>query len=145
MRTFVSLVVAASLCGAFARALPPQDGKNDDEVARTPVDPYTGGDVAVLKASGAIGYGPFPWADGTRTEDIDRVLGNGRVLWLETEHFRIGCNLGAMKLPEAPGSGAVSTSKFTAAQVLPAGWRLPPRPVSALPVLRWDWRRARPG
>ncbi len=80
-----------------------QGKSSDDEVARTPVDPYTGGDLTVLLAAGLVGYGPFVWADGHRTEDIDRVLGEGRVLWLETEHFRIGCNLRTIGMPTESG------------------------------------------
>ena len=75
-------------------------GKEDDEVARTKVDPYTGGDVALLQQAGHTAYGPFLWSKETRTEDIDRVLGEGRVLWLETAHFRIGCNLRTVAIPE---------------------------------------------
>lgn len=75
-------------------------GKEDDEVARTKVDPYTGGDAALLQQAGHTAYGPFLWSKDTRTEDIDRVLGEGRVLWLETAHFRIGCNLRTVPIPE---------------------------------------------
>lgn len=75
-------------------------GKDDDEVKKTPVDPFTGGDAALLTAGGHVAYGPFVWSKDTRTEDIDRVLGEGRVLWLETAHFRIGCNVRTVPLPE---------------------------------------------
>ncbi len=85
-------------------ALPAQGkSKDDDEVAKTPVDPYTGGDAAQLTAAGHVAYGPFVWSKDTRTEDIDRVLGEGRVLWLETAHFRIGCNLRTVPMPEKQG------------------------------------------
>lgn len=75
-------------------------GKEDDEVARTKADPYTGGDASLLQQAGHVAYGPFLWSKETRTEDIDRVLGEGRVLWLETAHFRIGCNLRTVAIPE---------------------------------------------
>ena len=75
-------------------------GKEDDEVARTKLDPYTSGDAALLQQAGHTAYGPFVWSKETRTEDIDRVLGEGRVLWLETAHFRIGCNLRTVAIPE---------------------------------------------
>src|SRR5262245_2724004 len=92
----MAMALFAAVAGAQGQTPAP---KEDDEVAKTPVDPYTGGDLTVLVAGGRVGYGPFAWAAGKRTEDIDRVLGNGRVLWLETEHFRIGCNLRAEALP----------------------------------------------
>lgn len=75
-------------------------GKEDDEVARTKADPYTGGDATLLQQAGHVAYGPFLWSKDTRTEDIDRVLGEGRVLWLETAHFRIGSNLRTVAIPE---------------------------------------------
>ncbi len=75
-------------------------GKEDDEVARSRIDPYTLGDAAVLQQAGHVGYAPLLWSKDTRTEDIDRVLGEGRVLWLETAHFRIGSNLRTVAIPE---------------------------------------------
>jgi hypothetical protein len=97
----VQLASAALLL--FAAVLPAQDkpGKDDDEVQKLgPVDPYTGGDATLMAAAGVVGYGPFPWADNHRTEDIDRVLGANRVLWLETAHFRIGFNMKSVAWPE---------------------------------------------
>src|SRR5262245_8128500 len=103
LRLLAAVFAAIAATTAFASIAPAQaqapSPKDDDEVAKTPVDPYTGGDLTVLVAGGCVGYGPFPWADGKRTEDIERVLGQGRVLWLETEHFRIGCNLRSGAVP----------------------------------------------
>ena len=82
---------------------PPQPGttKEDDDVLKAgPKDPYTGQDPAAMAAAGIVRYGPFPWADFKTTTDIDRVLGEGRVLWLETAHFRIGCNLKTLPMPQ---------------------------------------------
>lgn len=62
-------------------------------------DPYTEGDPAALKAAGVVGYGPFPWADGFTTTDVDKVLGQGRMHWLETAHFRIGSNFKQAAVP----------------------------------------------
>ncbi len=78
--------------------------KDDDEVVKLgPIDPYTGADKAVMAAAGIVAYGPFPWADMQRTEDVDRVLGERRVLWLETKHFRFGFNFKSATWPEASG------------------------------------------
>jgi hypothetical protein len=54
-----------------------------------------------MAAAGVVAYGPFPWADQLSTDDVDRVLGERRVLWLETAHFRIGSTLAAAPMPEA--------------------------------------------
>lgn len=78
--------------------------KDEDEVVKLgPVDPYTGGDKAAMAAAGVVAYGPFPWADFHTTDDVDRVLGERRVLWLETAHFRIGFSMKSIAWPEAAG------------------------------------------
>lgn len=63
-------------------------------------DPYTKNDPAVMQKLGVERYGPFPWADHFSTTDIDKVLGEDRVIWMETKHFRIGLNLKPAPLPE---------------------------------------------
>ncbi|HEX5054761.1 MAG TPA: hypothetical protein VFZ65_23495 [Planctomycetota bacterium] len=82
---------------------PAQDPpKDDDEVKKLgPVDPYTEGDPASMAAAGVVGYGPFAWADFHSTTDVDRALGEGRVLWLETAHFKIGFNLRSTDWPKS--------------------------------------------
>ena len=35
-----------------------------------------------------------------RSTDLEQVLGENRILWLETRHFRIGCNLGTTPIPQ---------------------------------------------
>lgn len=75
--------------------------KDDEDVVKAgPKDPYTGADEVLMKAAGVVAYGPFPWADRKTTADIDKVLGEGRVLWMETAHFRFGLNLKSAPLPE---------------------------------------------
>jgi hypothetical protein len=93
------LLLPAALC---AQA-PPADGKDDEEIRQAgPVDPYTEGDADVMKAGGIAAYGPFPWADFIGTADVDKVLGEGRILWIETEHFRIGSTFRSMGWPQTP-------------------------------------------
>lgn len=75
--------------------------KDDDEIKKLKKgDPYTKKDPAAMKALGVDGYGPFVWADHYTTTDIDKVLGEGRMLWMETEHFRLGFNLKTSPWPE---------------------------------------------
>lgn len=103
---------SASLLGLvlvwFAASLGAQDKpapKDEDEVKKLgPVDPYTGGDQALMAAAGVVAYGPFPWADNFRTEDVDRVLGEGRMLWVESAHFRFGFNMKSIAWPEPAGA-----------------------------------------
>ena len=75
--------------------------KDDDEIQKLKEgDPFTKQDPDVMKALGVERYGPFPWADHFSTTDIDKVLGEGRMLWMETEHFRLGFNLKTAALPQ---------------------------------------------
>lgn len=94
---FACLWLTASVAGLAAQ----KPEKDDEEIRKAgPVDPYTGGDAALMAAAGVVGYGPFPWADSFGTADIDKVLGEHRVLWMETKHFRIGSGLRSVPLPE---------------------------------------------
>ena len=76
--------------------------RKDDEVQKLSEkgDPYTKQDAKAMQALGVVRYGPFPWADHFATGDVDKVLGPGRVLWMETAHFRIGLNMTTSRLPE---------------------------------------------
>ncbi len=62
-------------------------------------DPYTGGVPKAMQAAGVVAYGPFPWANDLRTEDVDKVLGENRIRWIETEHFVIGSTLATANAP----------------------------------------------
>ncbi|HEX6810989.1 MAG TPA: hypothetical protein VF384_05130 [Planctomycetota bacterium] len=78
-------------------------GKEDDEIVKLgPVDPYTGKDAAAMAAAGVVSYGPFAWANYS-TAEIDNVLGERRVLWMETAHFRLGLTLRSASWPEEQG------------------------------------------
>ncbi|MFK7739246.1 MAG: hypothetical protein AB8H80_02895 [Planctomycetota bacterium] len=74
--------------------------KKDEFKDITKEDPFTKGDPAKMKALGVVRYRPFPWADHVSTADVDKVLGEDRILWMETEHFRFGFNMKSGKLPE---------------------------------------------
>jgi hypothetical protein len=103
----LALALAGALAGLGAPAQAqdkPQPGttKNDEDVVKAGTrDPYTDGEPKLMADAGIVAYAPFPWADGQRTTDVDRVLGERRILWLETPHFRIGCNLASAPMPVA--------------------------------------------
>jgi hypothetical protein len=82
------------LLGAAAGLAPPI-------AAQVPaVDPYTNGDPGVMVTAGVVRYAPLLWSGPVTTKTVDGVLGAGRVLWLETAHFRIGSALEAMAVPD---------------------------------------------
>ncbi len=60
-------------------------------------DPYTRGQRAGLDAAGYMSLGPFPWCEGFTTDEIAREIAVP-VLWVETEHFRIGSTLQSYKI-----------------------------------------------
>ena len=62
-------------------------------------DPYTEGDERFFAALGYVGMGPMTWADGHDTVRIERDLGNVRIRWIETAHFKIGSELEAIPVP----------------------------------------------
>ena len=97
-------VVAFLLLGtALAPAQdPPPAGDGEDILKAAKKDPFTGAEPKAMAAAGVTAYGSMMWAGGFRTDDVDKVLGPGRVLWMETKHFRIGYNLASAAPPEDP-------------------------------------------
>ncbi len=88
-----SMVAVATLVierGAAAQASRPVDGAE----VFAEVDPYTRGDARALEGIGYESLGPFEWMDGASTGQIEETLGEPRVLWVETAHFKLGSTLG---------------------------------------------------
>ncbi len=100
-RSLLCLVPALVCVAVCAPPLAAQK-RSDDEVQKLSEkgDPYTKQDQDAMQALGVVRYGPFAWADHFSTSDVDKVLGPGRVLWMETEHFRLGLNMTTARLPE---------------------------------------------
>lgn len=65
-------------------------------------DPYTRGEAKAMQSAGVLAYGPFPWTATVRTEDVDKVLGERRIRWIETAHFVLGSTLPAANAPAEP-------------------------------------------
>ncbi|MFK7739521.1 MAG: hypothetical protein AB8H80_04290, partial [Planctomycetota bacterium] len=65
--------------------------------AVAPPDPYTGGDKGALGRAGYISYAPFSLGTNHTTLTAEEVLGTAPLIWIETDHFRLGCTLPAMK------------------------------------------------
>lgn len=97
----LSILLLTSSALLLAQSPAPGTTKDDEDVVKAgPKDPFTGAEPKAMAAAGVIAYGPFVWADDLRTEDVEKVLGEGRIRWLETPHFLIGCNLGTTGMPE---------------------------------------------
>jgi hypothetical protein len=81
---------------ALASALPATAQGGRDPVRE--VDPYTEGDPEAMEEAGYLNFGPFIWGDEITTQMIEDALGGVPLIWVETEHFRIGSSLDEYKL-----------------------------------------------
>lgn len=97
----VALAMTFAAAPCLAQTPEPGTTKEDEDVVKAgKEDPFTKQDPELMKQAGIVSYGPFPWADFKTNEDIEVVLGKGRFLWMETEHFRIGLNFKTVSWPE---------------------------------------------
>ncbi len=65
---------------------------------RASVDPYTRGSDMALARAGYVSLGPFDFGADHTTTDIEQLLGDEPLCWIETAHFRIGCAVSELKL-----------------------------------------------
>jgi hypothetical protein len=63
------------------------------------IDPYTKNDPATLKRAGYVSYGPFRFGDDHTSFHVGEALGGVPLLWVETEHFRLGSSLDKIDYP----------------------------------------------
>ena len=94
--SLAAIVLAASPCS-------PAQKKRGSAIAKAGLeDRFTSKDPVAMARLGVVDYGPLVWADNKRTTDIEKVLGEGRFLWMETEHFKIGSSFGFAAAPKNP-------------------------------------------
>ena len=62
------------------------------------LDPFTKGQPAALQKAGYTSLGPFPFGHGHGSADIEALLGDEAIAWIETAHFRIGCAVAPLAL-----------------------------------------------
>jgi hypothetical protein len=90
------IVCAWSALVASPRAQDREDDAREEVFER--IDPYTRAEPKALDRAGYISLGPFPLAEGIKTGDVEETIGAGRVLWVETAHFKLGSTLRTYKL-----------------------------------------------
>lgn len=133
-RRCVARLAGAGLVLGAAIATPAQGRSPGEQQVLPAVDPWTRGEPDALAALGVLGHGPFAWADGVTTAAVDAVLGERRVLWVETRHYRLGCALAGQAVPEAQKQRkALYADLAILHQRLP---RIPERPKRLEP---WLW------
>jgi len=97
----IRVALLSALALAVAAHAPAQKKKGSSAIAKVGLeDKFTAKDPKAMAKLGVVDYAPLVWADNKRTTDIEKVLGEGRVLWMETEHFKIGSNLGFSGAPK---------------------------------------------
>lgn len=84
LRALVFVLAFATMCRGQA-----DSGAGGPETG----DPYTKGSPKLLERAGYVGYGPFAIGAYHGTREVDALLGDGRMMWLETEHFKLGTDL----------------------------------------------------
>jgi len=93
-------ISAVAWAAALARPTPAyaqKRGAGMEEFAE--VDPYTRGERELMDRLGYVTFAPFPWHGAERTPDVHEVLGGAPMLWVETQHFRIGSSLVTYDVP----------------------------------------------
>ncbi len=84
----VLLVACCLLPRASAQTRPGEGFEEFEEV-----DPYTKGEREALDRLGYVSLGVFRWQGAQFTKDVQEALGGTDMLWVETEHFKIGSSL----------------------------------------------------
>lgn len=64
----------------------------------TAIDPYTRGDAAAMTAAGYESFGPFAFGTNHDSREVQAMLPDEPLVWLETAHFRIGCAAAASEV-----------------------------------------------
>lgn len=101
MKAFVLVLLAELFAVATVQAqvppqLPPAADTRDEAFEK--VDPYTKGGSAAMDRAGYVSFGPFLFAEGVKTQDIEEAIGTSTVIWIETAHFKLGSTLKTYKL-----------------------------------------------
>jgi len=94
LRTSRGLLLVAAVMSVGAGALRAQAGAS----FHPGPDPYIGGDAAALAAVGYVSLGPFPFGLNHSSTEVQALLVDEPLLWIETAHFRIGCALSPLRL-----------------------------------------------
>lgn len=115
----------ASPTPAQPAAPAPETPDKLDKLPKWRIDPYTKNKPELLAKAGYVSYGPFPFgniADKVVTStQIDDAIEHTEILWIETRHFRIGCNLPAWTVPMDPETrGKIRKELETLAIKLPS-------------------------
>ncbi len=94
----LSLLLAAP---ALAQRDEP-DRKPKKDADKWKEDPYTKNETEALEKAGIVKLGPIGWRPSFTSERIEQALGDVKIRWIETPHFRLGCAVKSWKVPSHP-------------------------------------------
>ncbi len=66
------------------------------------IDPYTKNAPDAITKAGYASFGPFRIGDDHTTTQIEETLGGIPIIWVETEHFKLGSGLPEYTIPDDP-------------------------------------------
>lgn len=66
------------------------------------IDPYTKNAPDAITKAGYASFGPFRFGDDHTTTQIEETLGGNPMIWVETEHFKLGSGLPEYTIPDDP-------------------------------------------
>lgn len=66
------------------------------------VDPYTKNAPGAIEKAGYASFGPFRFGDDHTTDQVQTTLGGIPLVWVETEHFKLGSGLPEYTLGDDP-------------------------------------------
>ena len=95
----VILCVNVILCGTSFLSSSSAVVQGGKAKAKQGEDPYTLNDPKLMKKLGYVSFGPFDFADGATTGDIETFIREEHFLWVETAHFKIGSGLSMIRFP----------------------------------------------
>lgn len=96
VRLGVLLLVMLAL-GVPSHAQHGGKGKDGDMEQFDEVCPYTKGERELEERLGYARFGLIPWRNGEVSSVVQENMGGIPMIWVETEHFRIGSSLGTYK------------------------------------------------
>ncbi len=99
LRTLCGWLLALASAVALPASLHAQVKDRADKPPAWKTDPYESTDPETMKAAGYVAHAPFRLGDDHDTADVERLLGTVKVIWIETEHFKIGSALPPFEVP----------------------------------------------
>lgn len=102
----LALLIGLTLTVGTTLVSPVEAQDRNRGLPRYKIDPYTKNDPEIMEHLGYVSYGPFEFGqrgrDPLTTDVLDEQYPDEELLWVETEHYRIGLGLETDAVPQNP-------------------------------------------